>query len=136
MHKILSFLEDHVEKMVLGIVLIVSLWLLVTRVVFSPNAISYEGQDYGPGAIDTEIRNQASKLEDVLNQRPVPPDAYQPRLGEYREILKSSVIGVDFAVSPLVPESNPQGATVVRKYNLPEVGQASDVVNGRIRAVA
>lgn len=136
MDKILSFLEDHVEKIVMGIVLIVSLWLLATKVVLNPNAVKYEGKDFGPGAIDQHIRNQAQKLEDILNQRPTPSGVYRPRLGEYREILNSSVTGVDFAVNPTVPESNPQGAYVVRKYNLPDVGRVGDVIVGHIRAVA
>ncbi|MBC8217181.1 MAG: hypothetical protein H8E73_01835 [Planctomycetes bacterium] len=136
MDKILGFLEEHVEKMVLGIVGIVCIWLLVAQVVFSPNAISFDGQGHNPGAIDDYIREQAAELEAVLNQRPAAPNAYEPRLGEYRAVLKSSITGVDFGISPAVPESNPQGGTIVRKYNLPEIGGIDNVVAGQIRAVA
>jgi len=137
MDKILGFLEDHVEKIVLGIVLIISIWLIVTRVVLSPNAVSYDSQNHSPGAIDDYIRDEAIKLEEVMNRRPTQPDVYEPRLGEYSEILSEcSIRGVDFGISLPVPQSNPQGGTIVRKYNLPDVGAVGEVVVGRIRAVA
>jgi len=136
MDKILSFLEDHVEKIVLGIVLIISMWLIVTHVVLSPNSVSYDNQNYSPGAIDDYIRSEALKLEEVMNRRPTEPDIYEPRLSEYSELLDCSIRGVDFGISLPVPESNPQGGTIVRKYNLPDVGAVGEVVVGRIRAVA
>ncbi|MBN2269218.1 MAG: hypothetical protein JXN61_01305 [Sedimentisphaerales bacterium] len=136
MDKILRFLEDHVEKMVLGAAVIIFVWLLVTRVVLSPNAVSYERRSYSPGAIDDSIRDEALKLEEIMNRRPNASDVYESRLPEYRELLRSSITGVDFGMSPLVPESNPQGGIIVRKYNLPDVGQVGEVAVGRIRAVA
>ena len=136
MGKVLSFLEDHVEKIVLGIVLIIFVWLLVTRVIMSPNAVSYEERNPSPGSIDDYIRDDALKLEEIMNRRPNASDVYGPRLREYSDLLRSSITGVDFGMSPLVPESNPQGGTIVRKYNLPDVGDVGEVVVGRIRAVA
>lgn len=137
MDKVLRFLEDHVEKIVLGIVLIISLWLIVTRVVLSPNSVSYEGQNLSPGAIDGYIRDEALKLEEAMNRRPTEPDVHKPRLGEYSELLNEcSIRGVDFGISLPVPQSNPQGGTIVRKYNLPDVGAVDEVVVGRIRTVA
>jgi len=136
MDKILAFLEDHVEKIVLGIVLVISMWLIVTRIVLSPNAVSYDGQNLSPGAIDGYIRDEAIKLEEVMNRRPTEPDVYEPRLREYRDRIDCSIRGVNFGISLPVPESNPQGGTIVRKYNLPDVGAVGEVVVGRIRAVA
>lgn len=136
MDKILGFLEDHVEKMVLGIVAVICMWLLVTRVVLSPNSINYERQDYSPGNIDVFIRDQARPLEEVLNRRPTPPEPYKPRFAEYNELLTSSVKGVNFGVGPAVPQISSKNGTVVREYNLPDTGRVGDIVVGRIRAVA
>jgi len=136
MDKILAFLEDHVEKMVLGIVLIISIWLIVTRVVLNPNAVSYNSQNLSPGAIDDYINREAVKLEEEINRIPTPPDTYDPRLGEYSDIIRDSIRGVDFRISIPVPESNPQGDQIVRKYNLPDVGAVGEVIVGQIRAVA
>ena len=52
MDKILGFLEEHVEKIVLVIVGLVCVWLMITRVFLSPNMVSYDGRKYSPGAID------------------------------------------------------------------------------------
>ena len=136
MDKALKFLEDHVEKMVLGVVLIISGWLLVARVILSSNAVSYEGRNYSPGGIDDYIRDEALKLEEIMNRRPDASDVYEPRLRQYSELLRSSITGVDFGTSPPVPQSNPQGVAIVRKYNLPDAGQVGEVVAGHIRAVA
>src|SRR3990172_3059301 len=136
MDKALRFLEDHVEKIVLAVVLIISVWLLVSRVILSPNAVSYEGRSYSPGSIDDYIRDEALKLEEIMNRRPTASDVYDPCLPRYSELLRSSITGVDFGMSPPVPESNPQGGIIVRRYDLPDVGQVGEVVVGHIRAVA
>ena len=66
-----NFLEKHVEKIVLGIVGIVCLWLLVTRVLLSPNKVLYDGQKLAPGEIDNRILSrQAESLKRELNSKP------------------------------------------------------------------
>lgn len=136
MDKILGFLEDHVEKMVVGIVAVICLWLLVTRVVLNPNAITYDRKNLSLGSIDDYVLVQARELEDVLNGRPTPPDSYNPRLAEYTGILACSVKGVNFGLGPAVPQTNPPGGTVVKEYSLPDTGRVGDVAVGHIRAVA
>jgi len=136
MDNVLKFLEDHVEKMVLAVVLIISGWLLLDRVILSPNAVPYEGRSYSPGGIDDYIRDEALKLEEIMNRRPNASDVYDPCLPRYSELLRSSITDVDIGTSPPVPQSNPQGVAIVRKYNLPDVGQVGEVVAGQIRAVA
>jgi len=135
MNKILGFLEEHVEKIVLGIVGLVCIWLMITRVFLSPNMVSYDGRRYSPGAIDEHIKDQATELGTILDQPPEPPEPYEPRLPEYRARLASAITGVDFGIWPPVPESDPQGRGGIRKYNLPLIGRVDDVAVGHIRAV-
>lgn len=136
MDKILAFLEDHVEKMVLGIVVIICLWLLVTRVVLSPNSIEYERESYSPGSIDRQIRNQAQELEDILNGRPEPSEPYERKLSEYANLLDDSLPTVGLVAGPAMPQIDSRGGADSRKYNLPDVGQVGDILVGHIRAVA
>ena len=68
--KIGNFFEEHVEKMVLLVVVLVCMWLLVTRVILSPNEVEYNGQKFGTGEIDNYISKQAEILEDKLNRKP------------------------------------------------------------------
>ena len=135
MDKILRFLEEHVEKIVLGIVALVCIWPFVMYVVISPNTVTFDRETYTPGAIDAYIKKQARSLEAKLDEPPASPNAYTPKLNEYRDLLASAIKGVDFSISPPVPESNPQGGIIVRKYNLPTVGTVDDVLVGHIRAV-
>ena len=55
MNKIIEIFEKHVEKMILGIVGLVCLWLFFTRVLLCPNKVEYNGEKYRPGRIDVEI---------------------------------------------------------------------------------
>jgi hypothetical protein len=59
MIKIISFLEEHIEKIILAVVGLLCLWLLAAppidplpRVLFSPSVVSYGNRNFIPGAID------------------------------------------------------------------------------------
>lgn len=49
MNKIARFFEEHVEKMVLVVVGLVCAWLLITRVIFSPNMVEVGDRKLSPG---------------------------------------------------------------------------------------
>src|SRR4030042_5389383 len=121
MDKILRFLEEHVEKIGLGIVALVCIWPFVMYVVISPNTVTFDRETYTPGAIDAHIKNLAKSLEAKRDEPPDSPNVYEPKLNEYRDLLASAIKGVDFSISPPVPESNPQGGIIVRRYDLPSV---------------
>ena len=57
--KIGGFLEEHVEKIILIIVGLLCSWLLITRVLLTPNVVEYDGKNFSPGYLDVQI------LEDV-----------------------------------------------------------------------
>ncbi|MHC4559698.1 MAG: hypothetical protein ACYS80_20595, partial [Planctomycetota bacterium] len=59
MIKIGSFFEEHIEKIILVIIGLVCVWLLITRVIFSPNEVSYGKDKLSPGAIDDHIYKEA-----------------------------------------------------------------------------
>ena len=62
MIKIGSFFEENIEKIVLVIVGLVCVWLLITRVIFSPNTVSYNDRNFSPSAIDNHIYGEAELL--------------------------------------------------------------------------
>ncbi len=55
MNKIARIFEEHVEKMVLVVVGLVCAWLLITRVVFSPNMVEFGDRSLSPSAIDDAV---------------------------------------------------------------------------------
>ncbi|MBN2139187.1 MAG: hypothetical protein JW720_15380 [Sedimentisphaerales bacterium] len=137
MNKILGFLEDHVEKIVLAVVVLLCLWPLTTRVILSPNTVTFDGKDLSPGAIDDYVYDLARDLELVLAESPKAPNSYEPIVGSYLSMLDSSVGDIDSTIMVPIPESNPDGGVVAKEYKLPQdLGQVSDVAVNCIRAVA
>jgi len=132
----INFLEEHIEKLVLGLIGLLCLWLLFTEVVFSPNSVEYEGEKFDAGQIDNHILSQARLLERQLNRPPTQPEQYQARLDDYIAMLDSAIRGVDTSFYPPVPPVGSEEDRDDRKYLLPQVGSISDVKVGHIRAAA
>lgn len=134
--KILKFLEEHVEKIVIAVVVILCLWLLITKVVFSPNTVEYDGKTFGPGEIDKHIAQKAEQLEIEINQDPEPKEDYQPRFDEFTKIFGSPLQNINTQLAfarPIYLETN-KGE--LPQYALPEIPPVNDVAAEHIRAVA
>ena len=130
-----DFFEEHIEKMVLAIVGIVCIWLLITRVLLSPNYVEYEDKKFSPGNIDNYISEQTKLLEDKLNRKPDPMRAYKLRLGDFTALVRSAIRGID--VNRSLPQPNKvMEASVKRAYRIPLIGEVSEMSVEHIRAVA
>jgi hypothetical protein len=136
MIKIGSFFEENIEKIVLVIVGLVCVWLLITRVIFSPNTVSYNDRNFSPSAIDNYIYDEAELLRQKLNEPPQEPNAYEPRVGEFLALLEDSIRDVDVSLWPVVPHESGAAAAVAGVYRLPRIGEVNDVAVEHIRAVA
>jgi len=153
--KAVDILEQHIEKIVLVIVGLVCVWLLFTRVLFSPNVISYDGQKFGPGEIDAYIHERAKLLEEKLSQEPQRKAAYMPRLTGsvdpndpvrqgipgnlargFVGLMDSAIGSVDTSVYPPLPYHSSFVTGPTGHYNLPSIGEVTDVAVGWIRAAA
>ncbi len=130
-----SFFEEHIEKIVLAIVGLVCLWLLITRVVMSPNRVEYDKKNFGSGGIDAYINEQAKFLQDELGRKPKAKQPYKPRLDNFVALVNSSVTDVDVNLSLPQPNRISQ-VSAKRVYSMPTIGRVSDVVVEHIRAVA
>ncbi len=153
--KVGRFCENHVEKIVLVLVVPVCGYLFFTGVIFRPNAVSYDGKMLNPGQIDAYINEKADELRDAL-------DGVERRAEEkgYDSLLRGPIKPDDpvvtevFASRP-APESflslfedplsflNMSDAgvrqvvkTAARRYALPPVGEVSHVAVSHVRAVA
>ncbi|MHC4535269.1 MAG: hypothetical protein ACYS6K_15070 [Planctomycetota bacterium] len=137
MNKILSFLEEHVEKIVLVIVGLVCIFLMVTRVIFSPNQVSYGDAKYSPAAIDEQVYKEAQLLSDQVTPSPEDLEPYQSKLTEFVALLDSSLSDIDVNIWPQVPyatDETTRGAG--GKYRLPRIGVVEEVEVEHIRAAA
>jgi len=135
-----NFFEEHIEKVVLAVVGVVSVWLLITHVLISPNRVLYGGKKLAPGEIDISIKRQADILEDKLNRKPDPGTIYEPNIGKYSDLLKSAIRDIDVRnidfYWPLPICSSTSFSKDNRKYHIPRVCNIGRVSVDHIRAVA
>jgi len=131
-----SFFEEHVEKIILVIVGLVCAWLLVTRVILSPNTVSHNDRNFSPSTIDNYVYEQAQLLRQKLNEPPDQLDPYKPQVGDFLALLDSSVNNIDTKLWPVVPYDPGVDAGVAGIYALPRIGEVNDVAVEHIRAVA
>ncbi|MHC4324525.1 MAG: hypothetical protein ACYSUX_09650, partial [Planctomycetota bacterium] len=133
-----SFFEEHVEKIILVVVGLVCAWLLITRVILSPNTVSFDKRNFSPSTIDDYVYQQAQLLRQKLNEPPDQLDPYKPRVGEFLALLDSTINNVDTTLWLEVPyEIGAEAAGgVAGTYSLPLIGEVNDVDVEHIRAVA
>jgi len=131
-----NLLEEHIEKIVLGIVGLVCIWLLITRVLFSPNYVEYDNKKFGSGEIDVYISEQAGHLEDELGRKSEPLAPYKPRFGDFVALVDSAISNVDVSLNLPQPIISSRGISDNRVYTIPLIGEVNDVRVEHIRAVA
>lgn len=164
LEKLGAFFETHVEKLVLGLALLICGWVLMTRVVFSPNRVEYQGQTFSPTAVDNHIAETyagevearlaapadreggvaITRLKDpVREDDPVRVGVYGNLDGGFLGLVASSISDIDTGLmipmpSPRSPEAEAtvKDAGKPRDYRLPLIGDVWDVAVEHIRAAA
>jgi hypothetical protein len=131
-----SFFEEHIEKIILVIVGIICAVLLITRVILSPNTVSYEDRSFSPSAIDDFAYEKAQDLSQKLNKPPDQLEPYKPQADKFLALLDSTINNVDTTLWPVVPYEPGADKAVAGIYNLPRIGEVNDVAVEHIRAVA
>ncbi len=101
--KIGGFLEEHVEKIILIIVGLLCSWLLITRVLLTPNVIEYESKKYSPANLDEQI---LADIRAALNQSPTAPGLILPDQRNYAELFANPLGNVDFDFHPKPEKSD------------------------------
>jgi hypothetical protein len=130
-----SFLEEHVEKMVLAVVGLVCLVLLFTHVLFSPNKVTYERRKFDPGHVDRHLHERALALDVKLRGPAKERDAYEGLVGKFANLIESAVV-IDTELGPLSPHLRSGEGTDEMRFNLPKIGGVEQAVAEHIRAVA
>ena len=129
-----NFFEEHAEKIVLAIVGLVCLWLLATRVLFSPNSVEYEGKKFSCGRIDEYIARQTDVFRGDLEAAPkTATEVYTSRIDEYKALFDSSVTDLKSTAYWPVPVVF-TGDIIRRFYGIPEIPEVNDIAVEHIRA--
>src|SRR5512136_467181 len=74
------FFEAHVEKMVLGLFGLLSLYLLVTQVVLGPDRVRFENRLCSPGKIDDLILRKSEDVAAAFEREPEGKSGYRSPL--------------------------------------------------------
>jgi len=137
MIKIGSFFEEHIEKMILVIVGLICVWLLITRVLLSPNVVSYDDKNFSPISIDNYVYQQAELLRQKLAEPPDKLEPYEPKVGEFLAMFDSAISDIDSKLWLPHPYTVAMDASAAGGvYDLPRIGEVNDVAIEYIRAAA
>ena len=137
MIKIGRFFEEHIEKMILVVVGLVCVWLLITRVIFSPNMVLYDKEKFSPGDIDEHVFSEAKLLRSKIVEAPEESQPYKPRISEFLARHESALSDVDINLWLPRPYSVAMGTAVGETYPLPRsIGEVNDVAVEHISGVA
>ncbi len=158
--KIGRFCENHVEKIVFVIVGVFCAWLFFTRVIFSPNGVSFDGRMYSPGQIDAAIQQKSQELAAQIQggtgsgagqiaytpklTGPIDPNdavvakvfAGRPTPPSFVDLLRNPL---DFLIAdPVVAAAQTvaQASPDRPRYSLPHIGRVTDVAVQHLRAAA
>ncbi len=133
----LDFLEQHIEKIILVIVGIVCLWLLLSKVVISPNYVAYDGKKFTPGELDSYIQKQADELKIKLGRASEPRAEYIPQYDSFLAQFSSPIGNLSSKITlPIPPLVKKDIRKSNRKYAVPSIEELQDVSAERIRFVA
>ena len=130
-----NFFEQHVDKLVFGIIGILCLGLLWVFVLSKPYVVEVAGREFGPGEVDNEIKLLAERLEEKLQEDYAPRPYLNNKSEDYLAKLDCSVGEIpEFGLSlPVFRDKVLEGD---RKYRVPAVVDIRDVEAASIRGVA
>jgi hypothetical protein len=127
--------EEHVEKIVLVLVGLVCVWLLITRVIISPNKVVLTGVKLGPGDIDRHISREADSLKLKLEGKPEPLPPYKQRIDAFVGLVDLPIGDIDISLYWPLPIHSSTDVGRKQKYLVPLIGEVTDAAISYIRAV-
>jgi hypothetical protein len=129
-----SGIEQHIDKIVLGIAGLIALYVLIFYVLKSPNTIEYNGEQYAPANIDRAIYEQAKNVEDMLARSPKEGDQYRSKLSDFNSMLAMPIQSVGENIVFPLPYSSVSDES--RIYTIPKIGDINSVNARMLSAVA
>jgi hypothetical protein len=130
------YIEAHVEKIIFGVAGIVCVWLLITRVLLSPNYVEYNGKKLGTGNIDKQISKDAELLRGKLGLEPKSAQQYEAEANNFIAQIESPFKNIGEGIYFPQPGNRPAiEISDGRKYSLPTVGNVNEISTRYTKAV-
>ena len=139
---ILLMLESHVDKIILAISILASLFLLWVFVISGPYSekVRFQGgreRKAGPSEIDRIIKEAVEAAAAELDKpAPAPPVRRKDYLAEYTQVLASSISRISSSVTISVPSVGDVGVREDRTYALPGIPPLREVAVANLRGAA
>ena len=132
-----NLFERYVDKVVLGVIGILCLWLLVVFVLGNPYAAEYGGHRLGPGEIDSYIEKQeVHQLLSRLEEAPKPKIYNKNRGTGFAKKFACSISNISDDVYIPIPGYAGKVSVDSRIYLVPEIDEVSNAAVERVRSVA
>lgn len=90
----ISYWEQHVERFVVGLALLVCLVLVAMQFLGEPNAVDIAGKSYSPGTVDASLQTKAEDVQRELDRTSAPDfgKAAEPVLPHFTDRMKTPVV--------------------------------------------
>ncbi|MBL7106356.1 MAG: hypothetical protein ISS77_01950 [Phycisphaerae bacterium] len=131
-----NIFEQHIEKMVLVVAGLLSMWVLISRVVISPNQVEYGNKTYKAGELDNKILEDAQQVVLRLEEPAEEKGAYQGRADEFMSVFCNPLQSIDESLYPIKPGPMLLNLSVKNRYSVPAEVAISDVAVEHLRAAA
>jgi hypothetical protein len=131
---LLEQVEAHADKIVLGVIVMISLGLLWMYVMAGPYGAEVDGRKRGPGELDVYVKGKADRLLEELDRTAEPMPYDKAYAAEFDQRMRSSVQVASLAVP--YPGTGESVIEEDRLYDLPRVASLTDVTASTLRGAA
>jgi hypothetical protein len=128
-----NFIEENIEKAVLGVVILLCVYFLFAYVLRSPYVFPYSGRNLNAGQIDLQINDEARELKKLLDSDAAAKSVYEPNVGRFIAKMSSTV---ETDTNVLWPLPSAVEMKINKRYRIPEIGEVKSASAEHIRAAA
>lgn len=129
-----DFFVGHIEIIISGLICLVCLWVLLMRVIISPNTVVYDNKRFSPSEIDNHIKKETVNLQMNFQAPARPREDYSKQLDVFLAQFSSPLANIPDFKMP-VPQLRVSSVAVV-KYSVPVLASVRDASAENIRSVA
>ncbi len=132
-----NFLEQHFDKIILGLIGLICLGLLWVYIFRNPYGPTIDGRKESPGSVQARLNQKGSRLREKLDSGPSAlTETFPDYISSYQQILACSIPDINPGIYPLTPGLGSQPMELDREYAVPEIPSLQDVQMAHIRGAA
>jgi hypothetical protein len=132
-----NFIEQHLDKLILGIIGLICLGLLWIYIFSNPFGPEINGRKESPGSLQSRLEQKKDRLRERIDGTQISTPVVAPDfITGFEQMLACSIPQIDASVYPLTPGIGSQSMESDREYVVPEIPALQDVKIAYIRGAA